>query len=144
MHKTIPSTTIFLSNPRKTTKSSQKTEWNFNDTQTRLRSSWKKLCVLSLVYNSRTLLSAVFVWGLKFTNRQLDRKTFEVDKWVLLEISNWTVVEIETIKISMNICYCLPWKHSNQWEIWSEILNGSSVSAYYIIGGAWVITCFEA
>ena len=31
-------------------------------------------------------MSAVFVWGLKFTNKQLDRKTFEVDKWVLLEI----------------------------------------------------------
>ena len=58
----------------------------FNDPQTHCRLSSKKLCVLSLVYNSRTLLSAVFVWGLKFTNRQLERKTFEVDKWVLLEI----------------------------------------------------------
>ena len=47
--------------------------------------SSKKLCVLSLVYNSRTPLSALFVWGLKFTNRQLDRKTFKVDKWVSLE-----------------------------------------------------------
>ena len=46
----------------------------------------KKLCVLSLVYNSRTPLSAVFVWGFKFTNRQLDRKTFKVDKWVSLEL----------------------------------------------------------
>ena len=63
-----------------------KKQWNFNDTQTRWRLSSKKLCVLSLLYNSRTLLSAVFVWGLKFTNRQFDRKTFEVDKWVLLEI----------------------------------------------------------
>ena len=43
-------------------------------------------CVLSLVYNSRTPLSAVFVWGLKFTNRKLDRKTFEVDKFVLFDI----------------------------------------------------------
>ena len=46
----------------------------------------KKNCVLSLIYNSRTPLSAVFAWGLKVTNKQLDRKTFEVDKWVLLGI----------------------------------------------------------
>ena len=30
-------------------------------------------------------MSAVFVWDFKFKNRQLDRKTFEVDKWVSLE-----------------------------------------------------------
>ena len=28
---------------------------------------------------------AVFVWDFKFKYRQLDRKTFEVDKWVWLE-----------------------------------------------------------
>ena len=27
----------------------------------------------------------VFVWDFKFKNRQLDRKTFKVDKWVSLE-----------------------------------------------------------
>ena len=43
--------------------------------------------ILSLVYNSTTPLSAVFVCGFKFTRRQLDRKTFEVDKWVSLEFS---------------------------------------------------------
>ena len=30
-------------------------------------------------------MSTVFVWDFKFKNRQLDRKTFEVDKWVSLE-----------------------------------------------------------
>ena len=59
-------------------------------------------CVFCLWFIIAELLSAVFVClkftnrqldrktfeplGLKFTNRQLDRKTFEVDKWVLLEI----------------------------------------------------------
>ena len=31
-------------------------------------------------------LSAVFVWRFKFTNGQLDRKTFEVDNWASLEL----------------------------------------------------------
>ena len=53
----------------------------FDDPHTHGWLSSKKLCVLSLVYNSTTPLSAVFVWGFKFTNGQLDRKTFEVDKW---------------------------------------------------------------
>ena len=46
----------------------------------------KQNCVLSLAYNSTTPLSAVFVWRFKFTNGQLDRKTFEVDKWSSLEL----------------------------------------------------------
>ena len=32
------------------------------------------------------IITEMFVWGLKFTKRQLDQKNFEVDKWVLLEI----------------------------------------------------------
>ena len=52
----------------------------FNNQQTCWRVSSKKLCVLSLVYNSTTPLFAVFVWGFKVKNRQLDWKTFEVDK----------------------------------------------------------------
>ena len=46
----------------------------------------KKLCVLSLVYNSTISLSAVFIQGFKFTNGQLDQKTFEVDNWASLEL----------------------------------------------------------
>ena len=42
---------------------------------------------LSLVYNSTTPTSALFVGDLKVKNRQLDRKTFEVHKWVSLEFS---------------------------------------------------------
>ena len=45
-----------------------------------------KETVLSLVHNSITPLSAVFVWRFKFTNGQLDRETFEVDKWASLEL----------------------------------------------------------
>ena len=45
----------------------------------------KETTLLSLVYNSATNMSAVFVWDFKFKNRQLDRKTFEIDKWVSLE-----------------------------------------------------------
>ena len=43
----------------------------FNDPQAVII---KNLCALSLAYNSTTPLSAVFVWGFKFTNWQLDRK----------------------------------------------------------------------
>ena len=45
----------------------------------------KETVFLSLVHNSATPMSAVFAWDFKFKNRQLDRKTFEIDKWVSLE-----------------------------------------------------------
>ena len=86
MHKTlISSSTILWSYKQKTAKFSLKPNKFSNNPQTLWRLSSKELCALSLVYNSTTLLLAVFVWGFQFTNRQLDRKTLEVDKWVSLE-----------------------------------------------------------
>ena len=62
----------------------------------------------------------------------------------LIRVSNQIVVKIKTIKISMNICHFLLRKHFNWLAISSEILKGSSISTYYITGGACVINCFEA
>ena len=85
MHKTLSLLTIFWSYKQRTTKFSQKPNQFFNNPQTRCRLSSEKLCVLSLVCNSTTPLSAVFVRDFKFKNRQLNRKTFEGDGWVSLE-----------------------------------------------------------
>ena len=59
----------------------------------------------------------------------------------LIRVSNQAVVKIETIKISVNICYCLLKRSiisqdiasiSNRRAISSEILKGNSISNYSI------------
>ena len=44
------------------------------------------LQLMGLIHTQSCKLFVVFVWGFKFTNGQLDRKTFEVDKWASLEL----------------------------------------------------------
>ena len=75
----------FLELTGKTAKFSQKRRITFSTIHRPAGGCHERNCVLSLAYNSTTPLSEVFVLGFKFTNRQLQRKTFEVDKWASLE-----------------------------------------------------------
>ena len=53
---------------------------------------------------------------------------------------------VSTVQLQINCIPCSQSDQSNfaQHVITSEILKGSSIITYYIIGGACVIICFEA
>ena len=57
------------------TENNDKHEWNDKYGEANPQIHWqlslKKLCAFFLVYNSTTFLSAVFVWGFKFTKKAI-------------------------------------------------------------------------